>query len=351
MGDSTQFREKLSNLIPVNLIDRHILTAMVIRSRSSLMFEKTRGTAIKDLFMAENCLVTRCWTWDPETTSLHEFAQQQLGDHGLSQQVSRDIRKLIVQIGDMRLHQAHILGVQTRDLFIGHDLLPTWRERETRCQDVDNEYLSDRETVMDCDESVQDSDETLGSESRPDQDIHLGPLEPEDIPISFWSSDSESEDDISVDDEISLRNFVDSEPYIEESEDEAEPPNVLHDVDLLGVGFVLEPIDFEVFLADCSEDITTLPEVEIAIDENAYKYHYDDSEAIDVELVGENISCIVPEQEQERNEEKMRSVALDTDSEDADTDSEDADTEEENLEEPAAPKETQGAAENEWVMI
>lgn len=116
------------------------------------------------------------------------------------------------------------------------------------------------------------------------------------MPSLFSLDDSDSDSESDYDDVVSLHNFVEGSPSHGhlEGDDGDEPPNVVHDLDIVTAEGQL-PHDFEVYLAQDDEELEDLLEVEMAIDNEGYEAHYNDGDdGIDMEIADTEIVCSVP---------------------------------------------------------
>ncbi|KAH0493474.1 hypothetical protein TgHK011_000142 [Trichoderma gracile] len=105
-----------------------------------------------------------------------------------------------------------------------------------------------------------------------------------------------------------MNNAVDPQPEYSESDDEA--PHILHDVEVVGCREGHPDIDLEVYVMEDDSDVDDLPELELAIDGDAFAYYFGDDGAVEVEIPGMELRCSLD-------------VPPDTSSDDGDADMED----------------------------
>lgn len=242
-----------------------------------------------------------------------------------AEEIGPTMRSLIITLGNERIEDALLLGLELRQMVIGEDLLPTWpdRDRAFETEDADGTDNDDY-TVMDVNGSVHSEDLPLLDASLPMMHAAVQqPIQtsrPEDEPQSASSSDAESESCASepqsdYDDEISLFNFVSQLPVVVDAdgfvEEDAPLRNIVHNVDVFGASFNGRPVDFEVYLAENDPDVVDLPELEIAIDEEPFVFHHHDhyvADAVDLELAGQDIYFVTPRREADDAVEDLDAV-------------------------------------------
>lgn len=314
------------------------------------------GIALESLSIDDNCLPAWPYRyWDPEVQSLHEAIQSRLEECQAAQELGPKLRGAILQLGNERIREAIQLGLELGDISIGEDLLPTWERGDGSGAGDD-----DADTVIDAESSVNSEDVSpLTVDSFEETDADAVTMH-ERQPPSAWSSDTESDEPESerelYDDEISLFNFLCEHPVIEDNDGDAPLRNIVHDVTVVGSSLHGSgAVDFEVYLAQDDPDIDQLPEAELAIDEEAFAYHYHLEDVIDMDLVNGGIYWMEP-QEKELNTEAAN--AVDTEEDEGMQELEvpectmESPEEEDSLDEPMTPP---GAADTEvsagWVMI
>lgn len=86
-----------------------------------------------------------------------------------------------------------------------------------------------------------------------------------------------------------MNNAVNPQPEYSESDDEA--PHILHDVEVVGCREGHPDIDLEVYLVEEDSDVDDLPELELAIDGDAFAYYFGDDGAVEVEIPGMDLRC------------------------------------------------------------
>lgn len=254
--------------------------------------------------------------WDPQRESLHCAIQDRLMDVEVSSTLGDVLRKDLIEKGNRKLEEARQLGLGIEDITIGKGLLATW-----------NDLASTQETVYGLETppeekstgtTVQGSS-VIGQAETPESDIITissateAPNSPEivydssstydscsDFSSSGGDNSSSTEDDEEVDDIIHMNNVVNIQPEYSESDDEA--PHILHDVEVVG-GFEGHPdIDLEVYLVEDDEEIEGLPELELAIDGDAFIHYFGDDDIVEVEIPGMDLQCsldVPPDQSDE----------------------------------------------------
>lgn len=238
--------------------------------------------------------------------SLHQVIQSRLMECQDAQELGSSLRGVIVQLGNERLREAIRLGLELEDVTIDHDLLPTWQGRDG------NDVVDDDATITGADSSGNSNNAGADSVADSVAEESLGAATVlERQPPSAWSSDTESEEEPETesmsdyDDEISLFNFVNQYPIVEEADANTPLSNIVHGVDVFGPSHDVCPVDFGVYLAQGDDrDIEQLPEVELAIDEDAFAQHYHLADVIDIELVdGAEIYWVAPSRDDEADQD------------------------------------------------
>ncbi|KYK57097.1 hypothetical protein DCS_04104 [Drechmeria coniospora] len=235
-------------------------------------------------------------------------------DHNPVMMVSCELGNLvqrdIVNKGNLKLAQAREMGIHLRDMVIGDNLLPTWKFSWETDEEVNGQRENDAEPAPESDltDSQRDNLSVNGhSESAtitPVSDIFDSSVLP-DTPVGSPISqcDTEVDDDIAEDygQLIEMSNLVALEPTYEEPEDFAD--NVIHNVQVFGapLGSSSE-VDLEVYLVE-EDDISHLPEVELAIDREAFEFHFGNECAIDVHIPGARIFSMAASDEDETEAE------------------------------------------------
>ncbi|KAM6476114.1 hypothetical protein HDV62DRAFT_402929 [Trichoderma sp. SZMC 28011] len=311
------FAEFLSRTLPSRLISGDV--AKYIQRESNVRLETARqeGITLDTVFIGMDCLPA--WIgmhWDPQRESLHCAIQDRLMDVEVSSTLGDVLRKDLIEKGNRKLEEARQLGLGIEDITIGKGLLATW-----------NDLASTQETVYGLETppeekstgtTVQGSS-VIGQAETPESDIITissateAPNSPEivydssstydscsDFSSSGGDNSSSTEDDEEVDDIIHMNNVVNIQPEYSESDDEA--PHILHDVEVVG-GFEGHPdIDLEVYLVEDDEEIEGLPELELAIDGDAFIHYFGDDDIVEVEIPGMDLQCsldVPPDQSDE----------------------------------------------------
>lgn len=351
---SAAFRKAVGTSIPFYFADtgmRQKIRACGIRM---LEIAVSSGVALSSLSIDDNCLPAWPYRyWDPEVQSLHEAIQSRLEECQAAQELGPKLRAAIVQLGNDRIREAIQLGLELGDISVGEDLLPTWERGDGSGAGDD-----DADTVMDAESSVSSEDVSPRARDKFEEKATDAVAMHKRQPSSAWSSDTESDAPESecelYDDEISLFNFLCEHPVIEDDDGDAPLRNIVHDVDVVGSSFDGSgPVDFQVYLAQDDPDVDQLPGVELAIDEEAFAYHYHLEDVIDVDLVDGGIYWVEP-QEKESDTEAANATEADEEMQELEVPECTMETpeEEDSLDEPMTPPR---AAETEvsagWVMI
>jgi hypothetical protein len=220
--------------------------------------------------------------------------QTRLGEHEASLQLGNMIRDIVVKLGNQRLDDARRLGIALQDIYIGHDLLPDWSPEGRKLWETASSEDHDGDTGLNSDVDMPDAqgsstDEVVSGASP-------GPDAADLRSFLYQTNTSESDVESDYDDVVSLCNFVQdiSSPNPYSIDEEDDPPNVVHDVDLVSADGTFS-IDFELFLAQDDDELQSLPEIEMAIDRDGYEEHYNEEDAVDLEVEGAGIFCTVPE--------------------------------------------------------
>ncbi|KAL6821244.1 hypothetical protein V8C40DRAFT_280578 [Trichoderma camerunense] len=326
------FAEFLSRTLPSRLISGDV--AKYIQRESNVRLETARreGITLDTIFIGMDCLPT--WIgmhWDPQRESLHCAIQDRLMDVEVSSTLGDVLRKDLIEKGNRKLEEARQLGLGIEDITIGKGLLATWNglassqetaygletpPEETRAQPIyDDVQQSSIGTT------VQHSP-VFGQAETPESDIITissatgAPNSPEivydssstydscsDFSSSSSGNSSSTEDDEGVDDIIHMNNVVNIQPEYSESDDEA--PHILHDVEVVGCFEGHPDVDLEVYLVEDDEEVEGLPELELAIDGDAFIHYFGDEDLMEVEIPGMDLQCsldVPPDQSDEEGD-------------------------------------------------
>lgn len=315
-----EFRNFLENAIPV-LIAHPDLREYVIREANRRLEQaKDEGVALRDISIGEDCLPT--WpglSWDPQVESLHCVLQSRLMDYQASRDLGRALRVDIIRKGNLKLQHAVLSGVSTNEISFGDRLLPVWTKNSASDTTNDSEVQNSSSSFVD--------DDSDGSSTAPDSlGDHSSIFDRDsqgssDLPTAFdtsgsnnldpnnWSSDSDSDSDsdsnsdsddseFPIEQTIVMNNFLNPEPEYSEP---GTPTNILHGARLLNLGANGEEteVDLEVYVVDDEDEdiLDELHEVELAIDRQAYEYHFDTTEAVDVAIPEMEICCVSSDSE------------------------------------------------------
>ncbi|PKK54213.1 hypothetical protein CI102_564 [Trichoderma harzianum] len=272
------FAEFLSRTLPSRLISGDV--AKYIQRESNVRLETARqeGITLDTVFIGMDCLPA--WMgmhWDPQRESLHCAIQDRLMDVEVSSTLGDVLRKDLIEKGNRKLEEARQLGLGIEDITIGKGLLATWNGLASTQETVYGLETPPEETSIGT--TVQDSS-VFGQAETPESEI---------ITISS-----------AIDEIIHMNNVVNTQPEYSESDDEA--PHILHDVEVVG-GFEGHPdVDLELYLVEDDEEIEGLPELELAIDGDAFIYYFGDDDLMEVEIPGMDLQCsldVPPDQSDE----------------------------------------------------
>lgn len=120
-----EFRERLLNSLPVNLMTAEFKNYVFYNSNERLEEAKRAGANLADITIGDDCLPT--WPgriWDPSEESLHDFIQAQLASHHEAQQAGKLVCEDIIWKGNRKLDEAKALGLELENIQIGLNLLP-----------------------------------------------------------------------------------------------------------------------------------------------------------------------------------------------------------------------------------
>ncbi|OPB44975.1 hypothetical protein A0O28_0091130 [Trichoderma guizhouense] len=311
------FAEFLSRTLPSRLISGDV--AKYIQRESNVRLETARqeGITLDTVFIGMDCLPT--WIgmhWDPQRESLHCAIQDRLMDVEVSSTLGDVLRKDLIGKGNRKLEEARQLGLGIEDITIGKGLLATWDGLSSTQETVYGLETPPEETSTGT--TVQDSS-VIGQAETPESDMITissaseAPNSPEivydssstydscsDFSSSSGGNSSSTEDDEEVDDIIHMNNVVNIQPEYSESDDEA--PHILHDVEVVGSFEGHPDVDLEVYLVEDDEEVEGLPELELAIDGDAFIHYFGDDDLMEVEIPGMDLQCsldVPPDQSDE----------------------------------------------------
>ncbi|KAH6603259.1 hypothetical protein Trco_008034 [Trichoderma cornu-damae] len=312
LEDQATFAEFLARAFPTKLVAADV--AEYIQRESNIRLEKARqeGVVLDSVFIGRDCLPT--WIgmhWDPKKESLHCAIQDRLLDLEVSNVLGDIIRKELMDKGNRKLEEARQLGVDIENITIGKGLLATWDTPGIDLQVPLEEQLSYEEEPS-YDDMGQSSLETAVSHSS----IFSRRATPESAALSqstatavprspgvvsdrssnayytcseFSSGDSTEDEEEAFDDVIYMNNAVDPHAHYADGDDKT--PHILPDVEIAGGPEGYSDVDIEVYLAEDDEDVEHLPEIELAIDGDAFAHYFGDDEAVDVEIAGMDLRC------------------------------------------------------------
>ncbi|KAL6854531.1 hypothetical protein J3F83DRAFT_764470 [Trichoderma novae-zelandiae] len=237
-----------------------------------------------------------------------------------------DVADYIQRESNIRLALARQQGVSLENISVGRDCLPTWPEmqwdpeKESLHCAIQNQLL-DLEVSNVLGNALRGNghglenpfNEQAQGEELMDDGMGQSSID-SSIPHSFIFSRAGTPDSHECDDAICMDNAVHPQPEYSESDDDA--PHILHDVEVAGCREGHPDIDLEVYAVENDSDVDNLPELELAIDGDAFAYYFGDDGAVEVEIPGMDLRCSLD-------------VPLDLSSEEGDDDLEVAHVEEE----------------------
>ena len=291
------FQDFLANTVPLSLVDDAVKEYLIIQSNKRLAQAREEGVDIEDISIGLDCLPT--WPdffWDPIAEPLHAAVQRRLDHLEVSQLLGNIVRDDIITKGKQKLERARELGLGLHEIIIGDSLLP-------EKVDLDMEAGHDLESGEQADDSLPSSRTlTPGSSPTPNPEDLLnsslwgsfarsyGPVTEESGDSSSDSdTDSDSNNDADPDDDflgISMNNFVDDQAYFSDSS-----VGFFHDAHVVGAPRAHAAIDFEFYPATEDDEVEDLPEIEFAVDQEAFYHHFETDETIEIEVPGVQFSC------------------------------------------------------------
>ncbi|QUC20954.1 uncharacterized protein UV8b_05195 [Ustilaginoidea virens] len=264
----------LDKVVPTRLVPRHLARALRHKANSRLRLAVEQALTVRDLRIDHDCLPA--WeglSWDPEAESLHDVIQRRFDDYQLTRQLGDLLHREIRAKSEARLREAQDKNVSIRGITIGRSLLPDWAGRDGP---------STAEASSSSSSSSSSSEEEEEEEEEEEQE--------EEQDEGRWACADESpsceEDPDMV---ICMNNRVSASPVYE---DEDCYSNTVHDVEIVGVPGHLAAADLEVYLAVDDRDYEALPQVELAIDGDAFRAHFGDADGVDIEVDGADVVCL-----------------------------------------------------------
>ncbi|KAF4983431.1 hypothetical protein FZEAL_1160 [Fusarium zealandicum] len=275
--------------LPLNFMTTQFKDYLFWQSNHLLEKAKFEQVPIGDITFGDDCLPT--WpgcACSMETGSLHDVIQFQLLTYDAAVRAGKLVREDIIWKSNRKMSDAKALGVELEKeavaiLYASGDSDSSGGQRSSG--DVGD---------------ISSAVETPHAEATGAIDGHCS-HDAADIPSSAtvdvpssdnYSSDSDSDTDTDMDDdcddEISVNNLFDEHPYYSDYEDE---PNVLHDAEVVGMPSYFSTVDLEVFVVDDDKDVDHLPEMELAVEREAFEYWFESGESIEVEVSDTQIQC------------------------------------------------------------
>ncbi|KAH7141311.1 hypothetical protein B0J13DRAFT_676291 [Dactylonectria estremocensis] len=308
--DRKALRDFIANNIPINFIKPDIRDLFVTRANTRLDEAKLDGVSIMDVSVGEDCLpVWNRFTWDPSVESLHSNIQSHLADFELAQRIGW-LKPDIIMKSNRKLGIACGLGLQLADVTIGTGLLPTWSDEAVNRRGSEQRevaQLSRKTGQLNLSSdftSVETASDTFASITLVDSDTEFGPAiftSPDNSSSDSSNSDSASDYDdnsenippcleVDILPSVCLKNHVHDQAYYSDNEDE-DDGNVVHYVEVDGAPPGHDLVDLQVFVANDDEEVGNLPEVELAIDGDAYNYWFDTLEAVTIDVTDVGLHC------------------------------------------------------------
>lgn len=281
------FAKFLDSHIPSQLLPVKPSKYLVAQANRRLALAVAEHIDIKEIRIGGDYLPE--WSgfaWDPEVEDLGFNIQTRLMDYEASKEV-RFLRNELIALGNKRLEQAVDLGLATRDLFFGDDLLPCWRDGSPTSDDAED-YISASPSPEPF--TTQTTEEISPDDTDGDEDTSS---------YSSCSCSSDSETD-SIADVISLGNFVDPEPFYDEVDSCAYDSDrvytgtehIFHDAEVVGAPQGFADVDLEVYILDGDDsDLDDMPEMEMGVDRFDYELYHSTDEAVDIDLSGVEVRC------------------------------------------------------------
>ncbi|TFB00152.1 hypothetical protein CCMA1212_008226 [Trichoderma ghanense] len=303
------FLKFLDGAIPRTLVASDVADYIQRESNTRLAIAGQQGVPLEKIFIGRDCLPA--WPdmqWDPEQESLHCAIQNRLLDLDVANALGDTLRSLLTDKGNRKLQEARKLGLRLEDITVGGGLLATWnrpaleRRNGYSLENPLNEQAQ-RQELMDEDMGQSSIESSIphslifSRAATPDFDtssIAYDSSSGDDSCSVFSGSSSEygessSDEEEESDDEICMNNAVHPQPEYLESDDEA--PHILHDVEVVGCREGHPDIDLEVYVVEDDSDVDDLPELELAIDGDAFAYYFGDDGAVEVEIPGMDLRC------------------------------------------------------------
>ncbi|EGR44072.1 uncharacterized protein TRIREDRAFT_112660 [Trichoderma reesei QM6a] len=268
------FLKFLDGAIPRNFVACDVADYIQRESNTRLSIAKQQGVSLQQIFIGRDCLPA--WHdmhWDPEQEALHCAIQNRLLDLDVANALGDTLRGLLMAKGNIKLEEARQLGLRLEDITIGAGLLATWNRPAPELHNshrLENPLSEQAQQEEPMDDDMGQS--SIGT-SIPHSLIFSRAGTP-DFDTSSTACDSSS---------------VNPQPEYSESDDEA--PHILHDVEVVGCREGHPDIDLEVYLVEEDSDVDDLPELELAIDGDAFAYYFGDDGAVEVEIPGMDLRC------------------------------------------------------------
>ena len=294
-----------------------MVESLVRESNTRLQTAREAQVSLSDLSIGDDCLPT--WPemhWDPAVETLHVAIQNRLLDLEIAESFGDMVQRDIITKTNRKLDEARSLGLSISDICVGEDLLPTWHTFSTDASEADVAMNGDTDATSP--EEDEDSDpDTDGSpyamsEGEMERDFRLDMLVNTPSHLENSDYDRGSDYDGGIDrgswprwdwgrapetqgSDTSAASTLLDERWTSAGDTRAVHQaynswNTFHDASLVHSNGE-QDVDMEVFVAHNDEDLADLPEVELAVDREAFEHYFDSAGAVDVELPGVDVRC------------------------------------------------------------
>ncbi|KZZ92478.1 hypothetical protein AAL_06104 [Moelleriella libera RCEF 2490] len=319
------FSSCLANAVPTALVPQALAEVLIRDANERLNLACAQGIRLEDIYIDDDCLPS--WLgmcWDPEDEAPHNVVQRRL----LETQHALDLGDLLqreIRIkSERKLREAQSLSLSIEHIVIGTSLLPEWDPARVLSEDLDSlpdsaMDFSDGAQVaqrpvddLDDDDDDDDDDEsgTLSLQEMETESPQESLMETQSNCLRILIADAMMDmqatqcSDVSDDDDdeheaeaedISQDTFMQN-AYVTTTGfglDERSYLNVIRGVEIVGGPQQFADVDLEVLLAidDDDDEYAALPEVELAVDGEAFIRHFGQKEIVNVDIAGVELSC------------------------------------------------------------
>lgn len=294
------FNDFVANNIPLGMVDDSLKEHLIRQSNNRLNQARDEGVDIKEISIGQACLpVWSTLFWDSSIEPLRSVIERSLDDLEVSQQLGKLLRDEIITKGNQKLEAARELGLDLDQIIIGNSLMPEFIVPITE-DDEEGDLIDEQDgsqpssktltpssppTTVDIDSGNLLNSSLLGSFAR-----SYGPVtEGLDSDNSDSDSDSNDDDDSDSDDgfpHIVMNNFVEDQAYYSDGSVE-----YFYDAHVVGAPRGHSDIDFEFYAASEDDEVEDLPEMEFAVNEEAFYHYFETDGAIEIEVPGVQFRC------------------------------------------------------------